>query len=108
MDEVTTYQITVLISMFFINILVVGLMWLNAKSMNKDLKFNVKYVVYAIFGVILGYNWFVPSMSYSGTLLDTFMASAAYALSSQYLVEKGSKAGNTFIKKIGERFDDDN
>ena len=104
MNEVSLYQTTVIISMFVVNMLVVSVMWLNMRAKDKTVPFNPKYLIYAIFGTILGYNWFVPQMTYSGTLIETFMSSAAFALSGQYLVEKGAKAAKSRIESINKKF----
>lgn len=104
MDEVSLYQTTVIISMFVVNVLVVGVMWLNKRAKDKTVSFDPKYLIYAIFGTILGYNWFVPQMVYSGTLIETFMSSAAFALSGQYLIEKGAKAAKNRIDAMDKKF----
>lgn len=92
------YQFVVIISMLLANLLIMYLMYLNAKKADPNVKFDMQYLIYAIFGVIIGYNWFVPNMSYQGTYPDVFFSSAAFALAGEGLVSKGAKAAKSLLK----------
>lgn len=93
------YQFVVLISMLIVNLLVMYLMYLNAKKVDKNIEFDMQYFIYAIFGVIIGFNWFLPSMNYEGTYLEVFFSSAAFALAGEGLMSKGAKAAKSVLNK---------
>lgn len=101
METKEIYQFVVLVSMLLVNMLVMYLMYLNAKKVDEKIKFDMQYFIYALFGVIIGYNWFVPNMTYSGTYLDVFFSSAAFALAGEGLVSKGAKAAKSVLKGNG-------
>lgn len=103
METKEYYQIVVLVSMLIMNLLIMYLMYLNAKQSDPKTTFSVQYLIYAILGVVIGFNWFTPSMSYEGTYLDVFFSSAAFAIAGEGLVNKGAKAAKTIFKnKNGE------
>ena len=92
------YQFVVIISMLLVNLLIMYLMYLNARKADPNIKFDMQYLIYAIFGVIIGFNWFVPNMSYQGTYPDVFFSSAAFALAGEGLVSKVAKAAKSLLK----------
>ena len=100
MESHEVYQIIVIIAMLLVNLMLVALMYLNAKKHNPGATFDVQYLIYAMFGVFLGLGLFLPSMTYEGTYIEIFVQAAVYAIAGEGLVVKGAKAGKTAIKNL--------
>lgn len=92
------YQIIVIISMLLVNLGLMYLMYRNAKKLDNTIKFDLQYLIYALIGVIIGFNWFLPNMKYEGTYLEIFFTAAAFAIAGEGLVNKGVKAAKTILE----------
>jgi hypothetical protein len=91
MQDKETYQLIVIISMLFINMLKTFGMYYVTKQAIPDTKFNSFYIISAVLGVFIGYSFFLPDMTYSGTYIDTFMNSGKYAIGANLLVDLTGK-----------------
>lgn len=85
------FQITVILSMIFVNMLKTIGMYYLAKRKEPQLKFDPSYAVSALLGIFMGYMAFLPSMTYEGTYLNIFMTSGYYALGANLMFDFAGK-----------------
>lgn len=89
------FQITVILSMIFVNALKTIGMYYMARRKDPQLKFDPSYAVSALLGIFMGYMAFLPSMTYEGTYLNIFMISGYYALGANLMFD--------FVGKVKEK-----
>lgn len=89
MEEVAMYQMVVLLSMLFVSMLkTIGIYFVVRE---KGEKFAPKYILSAILGIFVGYMAFMPTATYSGTLIDIFMQAGYYALGANLMFDLAGK-----------------
>ncbi len=96
MSIVEEYQIVALLAMLLANGLMVLLPYIAVRAEGK--RFDYKYVVFAILGIILAMPAYLPQIS-GGTYIEVFFQAAAYSLTGQFAIEKGAKVAANLKEK---------
>jgi len=101
MNEINGYMIQVFLSMLFVNMSIVFLMFVDAVAKNTNIKFDVKYFIYAFAGTLIGFVGFLSLTIYVDILImketipfvATLFISSLMGLGGMGLIEKIAKAG---------------
>ncbi len=101
MNEINEYMVGVFLSMLFVNMSIIFLMFVDALNKDENVKFDIKYFIYAFAGALIGFIGFLTLTIYIDILImketipfiATLFISSLMGLGGMGLIEKVAKAG---------------
>jgi len=91
MKELDEYMLNVLISMLLVNLIIVVMMYVDARRYDPKVRFEPKYAIFAIAGALVGWIVFMPLMFFTDSFITILTSTAFTGLGGMGLIEKISK-----------------